>query len=88
MPIVAAKLQKAMELRIYNSLKAAFSADAKDNPAADANWQKQAKAIASIAQDIALMLLTEAQVAPGQAVVTAGSPAAQSGTTTSPGKLL
>jgi hypothetical protein len=88
MPIVAAALQAQMETRIYNGLKAAFAADGKDSPQADASWQKQSKAIAAIAQDICTMLLTQAQVAPGQAVTTVGSPTTQAGSTVSPGKLV
>jgi hypothetical protein len=88
MPIVAAKLKAELELRVYNGLKQAFAADGKDNAEADASWQKTAKAISGIAEDICNMLLLEVQVAPGIAVTTAGSPAAQAGSTVAPGKLL
>ena len=88
MPIVAPKLQAAMQIRIYNALKKNFAADGATNKEADANWQKQAAAISEIAIDICNMLLTEASVAPGQAVTTAGSPTAQAGSTVSPGKLI
>jgi hypothetical protein len=88
MPMVDAKLQQALETRILNGFKAEFADMAKDNPDAEKFWKKQAKVIAAIAIDLVLFLQTDAQVAPGIPVVTAGSPAAQSGATTSPGKLM
>ena len=88
MAIIAATLKAKMETRIYNGLKAAFAADGKGNPEAEKNWQKQAKVMAAIAEDICEMLLTSVQVAPGIPVAVAGSPAAQSGATTAPGKLI
>jgi hypothetical protein len=90
MPIVPAKLKAAMEVRVYNELKAAFAKDGAQSPDADKNWQAIAKAVSATAEDICLMLLTDVQVAPGQAVVGAGGgiPGPMSGATTSPGKLL
>jgi len=88
MPIVAASLKAKMETRILNELKKAFSADGAASPDAQKNWAAIAKAVSASAEDICAMLLTEAQVAPGIPVATAGSPAAQTGATTSPGKLL
>lgn len=88
MPIVAASLKKKMETRILNELKAAFASDGAASPDAQKNWESIAKAVAATAEDICNLLLQEAQVAPGIPVATAGSPAAQTGATTSPGKLL
>ena len=90
MPIVAPKLQAEMEVRIYNALKKNFSADGATNKEADASWAKQAKAISEIAIDICSMLLIDAQVAPGQAVVGSGGgvPGPMAGSTTTPGKLI
>ena len=90
MPILAgqAKLKAAIKTRVYNALKKSNSGNAKSNPQADKTWHTQAEAISEIAEDICQFLLTDVQVAPGIPVTTAGSPAAQAGATTSPGKLL
>lgn len=84
MAMVAEKLRKAIETRIYNGLKKEFAKEAKDNPEADEAWKRQAKVIADIALDIVAFLQTDVQVAPG--IPTAGSPASQS--TVAPGKLM
>lgn len=90
MPIVAAKLKKEMELRIYNALKKNFAADGATNKEADASWQKTAAAVSEIAVDICNMLLTEASVAPGIASSGTGGgvPGPVATVTVSPGKLI
>jgi hypothetical protein len=88
MPIVAAALKAKMQTRIFNALKEKFKDDIKDNDKGVESLMKQAEAISGIAEDICEMLLTQVQVSPGIPVVTAGSPAAQSGATTAPGKLI
>lgn len=88
MPMVAAKLQKDLETAIYNALEKEFKEEGKKNKAAKDAWQRQAVALSSIAEVIVQFLMTDAQVAPGIPVTTAGSPAAQAGATTAPGKLM
>jgi hypothetical protein len=88
MPIVAAKLKAEINTRVYNGLKAAYAKDGATSETSDANWAKLAEAVSGIAIDICNLLLTEVQVAPGIAVTTAGPPAAHSGATVSPGKLI
>ncbi len=90
MPIVAPKLQAAMQIRIYNALKKNFAADGATNKEADANWQKQAAAISEIAIDICNMLLIDAQVAPGIASSGTGGgvPGPVATVTVAPGKLI
>jgi hypothetical protein len=90
MPILAgqAKLKAAIKTRVYNALKKANAANGKSNPEADKTWMTQAEAISEIAQDICQFLLSDVSVAPNIPVVVVGSPSTQSGSTTSPGKLL
>lgn len=94
MPILAPKLQAEMNTRIYNALKKNFASDGATNKEADASWQKTAAAISEIAIDICNLLLIDASVAPGIAVVTTavgvppGSPLPAAGATASPGKLI
>lgn len=83
-----AKLKKALEARIIAAMAREFKEEiAINNDAAKAH-RRMAAALSDIAMDIVMMLLSEVQVAPGIPVATAGSPAAQAGSTTSPGKLL
>jgi hypothetical protein len=84
MPMVAAKLQSAIETRIYNALSKEFEEEGKKNKEAKKAWKRQAKVISEIALDIVDFLMMDVQVAPG--IPTAGSPAAQA--TTAPGKLM
>lgn len=92
MPMNPSALKSKFKTTIYNGLKSQFGGAAskgKDyNKEADEQWQKMAEAISGIAADIILELQTNAQVMPGIAVATAGSPAAQTGATTAPGKIL
>lgn len=82
-----AALKQNMELRIYNGLKAEFSASAAQGqgytPIADEHWHKLAKAISGIAVDIVLEITTKALVNPG--IATAGGPSNQ--VTISPGTI-
>lgn len=77
---------------IFAGLKREFgSATAKGDgysPVAEEFLQKLASAISDIAADIVDEMHTNAQIAPGIPVATAGSPAAQTGATTGPGKIL
>jgi hypothetical protein len=49
---------------------------------------KLANAISDIAMDIVEELTTNAQVVPGQKVITNGSPSTQTGSTVSPGRII
>jgi hypothetical protein len=92
MPLIDAAMKSKFQDRIYNNLKKEFSPSASKGtnyqPVADEFWLKLSRAIADIAIDLVNEIHQNAMVAPGQAVVTAGSPAAHSGTTVSPGKIL
>jgi hypothetical protein len=82
-----AGLKSKMKERIYNGLKAQFSASAAQGegytPIADAQWEKISEAISGIAIDIVTEITQNAQVLPG--IPTAGSPVAQ--VTVAPGKI-
>jgi hypothetical protein len=87
--MVAEKLRAAIETRIFNNLKKEFAAEGKGNEKeAEKSWKRQAAALADIALDIVQFLQSDVQVAAGISVTTAGSPSAQSGATSSPGKLV
>jgi predicted nucleotide-binding protein (sugar kinase/HSP70/actin superfamily) len=102
MPMVAAKLQSALEKTIYNALEKEFSKEGEKNEHAKKAWKRQAKAISEIAKDIVDFLMNDAQVAPGISVVVnpgiTTTPAAMgapsvtvtpgSGQTAAPGKLM
>lgn len=92
MPMVPLVLKSKMKQTIYNGLKQQFSSAAAKGsgfPAvADEFWLKLADAISGIATDIVTEIVTNAEVSPGIPVVTAGSPSAQAGATTAPGKIL
>ena len=81
MPMVPMKLKKDIEDILVSALGREFSAEAEADPD---GHKKMAAAISDIAIPIVMMLLSDAQVAPG--IPTAGSPAAQ--VTTAPGMLL
>lgn len=85
MPLQAAEMKAKFESRIHDGLKRVFSSDTDSQ--ADAQWAKIADAISDIAMDIVTEITTNATVVPGQQVVTAGSPTAQTGTTVSPGQI-
>ena len=102
MPMVAAKLQSALEKTIYNALEKEFSKEGEKNEYAKKAWSRQAKAISEIAKDIVDFLMNDAQVAPGISVVVnpgimttpaaLGAPCSTitpgSGQTAAPGKLM
>jgi hypothetical protein len=81
-----------MKKKMEAALIAAFSREFKDeiaqSPTAAASHRKLAAAISDIAMTIVEELLTSAEIAPGIPVATAGSPAAQSGSTVGPGKIV
>ena len=92
MPMNGYALKTKLKQTIYEGLKAEFSESASkgDNYLAEADkqWQKMAEALSGIAVDIISEIQTNASVLPGIPVATAGSPAAQTGVTTSPGSIL
>lgn len=91
MPMNPSALKSKIKQTVYNGLKAQFGSAAgkgKDyTGVADEQWQKMAEAISGIAADIIAEIQNNAQVMPGIGVATAGSPAAQTGATTSPGQI-
>lgn len=88
MPIVEPKIAKTLQTALMSELKSAFAGPNAPDDSMDSH-AKLAEAISkAVAKVIANLLLTEVQVAPGIPVATAGSPAAQTGATTAPGKLL
>jgi hypothetical protein len=92
MPLIAPEMKARFQNTIKAGLQRVYSSDVSQGqgytPEAQAEWAKLADAISDIAMDIVTELTTNAEVLPGQAVVTAGSPVAQAGTTVSPGKIL
>jgi hypothetical protein len=86
MPLVASEMKAKFQTRIHAGLARVFSSD--HDSQVDAQWMKIADAVSDIAMDIVTELTTNAEVVPGQAVATAGSPTAQVGTTVSPGKIM
>jgi hypothetical protein len=92
MALVAPAIKSKFKDTIYAGLKREFTAAVNQGqgypPVADEFWLKLADAISDIAMDLVDEMHNNAQVQPGQAVVTAGSPAAHTGTTVSPGKIL
>ena len=88
MPLVPALIKKKAETAALNALTSSNAANSKDNPEASKTHKNMAAAIAAAVEVVITSILSDAQVAPGIPVVTAGSPAAQSGATTSPGKIL
>jgi hypothetical protein len=88
MPLEANAMKAKFKDRIYQGLKREFQSEiskGKDfQPDAEKMLLKIASAVSDIAMDIVQELQTNAQVAPGQAVVTSMGP----GSTVSPGKIL
>lgn len=82
-----AGLKSKMKERIYNGLKAEFSAAVAQGSnytsVADEQWMKMANAISGIAADIVMEITQNAQVLPG--IPTAGGPTNQ--TTVAPGQI-
>ena len=88
MPIVEAKIASAMEAAIMSELSSAFAGPDAPPDGADSNKKLAAAVAKGVAKILAQTLLADAQVSPGIPVATAGSPAAQTGATTAPGKLM
>lgn len=91
MPMDPSRLQSTMYNSIYNGLKAQFTSSVSQasgySAVADAQWQAIATAVSMIAADIVTEITTNAEVLPGQVVVTVGSPTTQTGATTTPGQI-
>lgn len=84
MPLVPAKIKKAVEAKIMASFQREFGSLQGNNTEAASSWQKQAKIAGDIAEAIVEAILTEAEVAPGIPVATSGGPGATNG----PGKIV
>lgn len=94
MPLDKDRLKSNYKNRIYSGLKREFSAAVAKGkgfpPVADEFWMKIANAISDIAFDIVSEIKDNAEVIPGQQVMTevAGTPPhAHPGKTVSPGKI-
>lgn len=84
------KLKAAMKKSIKAGLERNFSSVSSTSGYAGVSseqWEKIADAVSDIALDIVDTLQMDAQVMPGIPVTTAGSPSAQAGATTAPGKI-
>jgi hypothetical protein len=92
MPLVSSSIKTKFKDTIYSGLKREFASAAGQGqnypPIADEFWLKLASAISDIAMDLVDEIHQNAQVAPGQQVVTAGAPTNHTGSTVSPGKIL
>jgi predicted nucleic acid-binding Zn ribbon protein len=91
MPLVAQEMKAKFQSRIYDGLQRVFGSEAAQgqnySPEAQKQWQMMADAISDIAMDIVTELTTNAQVLPGQQVLTNGSPSTQTGATITPGQI-
>jgi hypothetical protein len=85
MPLVANEIKAKFQTRIYAGLQRVFASDTDSQ--VNAQWMKMADAISDIALDLFVELTVNAEVVPGIAVTTAGTAVAQTGATTSPGKI-
>lgn len=92
MPLIAPTIRARFVATIHAGLQREFSPAISQGknypPVADEFWLHLANAIADIATDIVDEIHSNAQVVPGQAVVTVGGPTNQAGTTVSPGKII
>jgi len=88
MPLVVPVIKQLVETQVLAAYQREFGSLQGNNPEAAQSWQKQAKIAAEIAGVIIDAILTQATVAPGIPVTTAGTPAAQSGATVAPGKIV
>ncbi len=88
MPLEASSMKAKFKDRIFQSLKREFQSEISKGtgfqPEAEKMLLKIASAVSDIAMDIVQELQTNAQVAPGQAVVTSMGP----GSTVSPGRII
>jgi uncharacterized lipoprotein YajG len=90
MALVGPALKAKMKKSIEDGLAREFgdvSATEGYGGVSKAQWSKIASAISDIALDIVEEITTKAQVDAGISVATAGSPAAHTGATISPGKI-
>lgn len=81
-------LKEKFKQTIINGLKAQFGGSIPQGGDAQENWAKMAEAISGIAADIVAEITSNAEVVPGVTVSTVGSPMAQTGPTTAPGKIM
>jgi hypothetical protein len=92
MPLVGPEMKAKFQSRIHAGLSRVFSPDVGQGtnypPIADPMWAKLADAISDIAMDIVDEIQQNAQVVPGQQVITNGGPTTQAGQTVSPGKII
>jgi len=87
MPLIPAAIKAKAEKAVYNKLCSEFSEEIAQNDKAKAKHASFAKAVAEAAQVIIEAILSDAQVAPNIPVSVTGSPAAQTGMSTGPGKI-
>lgn len=93
MPLVIPSIESKLKSAIFENLKKEFKPDISrgENYSAEAerHLRKIANAVAKgVAQVIVEAIQNDAQVAPGQAVVTSGSPSNHAGSVVSPGRIL
>ena len=92
MALVASEMKAKFQTRIAAGLQRVFASEMASATGyaaiSQAQWALLADAISDIAMDIVTEITTNAEVVPGQAVVTLGSPTTQAGSTISPGKIL
>jgi hypothetical protein len=88
MPLVVPVIKQLVETQVLAAYQREFGDLQGNNPEAAQSWQKQAKIAAEVAGVIIDAILTQATVAPGIPVTTAGSPAAQTGATVAPGRIV
>jgi len=92
MPLVAPEMKAKFQSRIHAGLTRVFGSDVSAGqgypPIADPFWAKLADAISDIAMDVVDEIQQNAQVVPGQQVLTNGSPTTHTGNTISPGKII
>lgn len=85
-------MKQKLESRIYAGLARVFGPEVGQGtnypPEAQRQWHMIADAISDIAMDIVTEIQSNAEVVPGQQVVTNGGPSTQTGATVSPGKIL
>lgn len=92
MPLQGSAIKARFMSTIHAGLKREFSKETSQgqgyDPVADEMWKKLADAISDIAVDLVAEIQTNAQVEAGQQVITSGSATNQTGSTTSPGRIM
>lgn len=92
MPLISSSLKAKFKDTIFQGLKREFRSELsrgeKYSPIGEEMLMKIASAVSDIAVDIVTEIQSNAQVVPGIPVATVGSPSAQSGATTGPGKIM